>query len=986
MSRAPVRLRLISLLAAVLWAAPLGAASRFDPALRFRTLATEHFVIYFHRGEERIATRLAAIAEETYRTLQAPLGAPLQKRTHVVLVDQGDLANGWAYPLPYNTIMVTASWPPGSEFIGHTDDWLRLVFTHEFVHIVHLDRSGGWAKVVRRLFGRTPLAFPNLLLPLWQIEGLATYEESVVTGTGRLAAGDFRSIEREAARARALEPIDRVNGGLTSWPNGLAPYAYGLGFHEYLAATYGAETLAALADRTARSLPFLGAHAFGRVYGKSLGTLWDEYQDGLIASSAAAPSSSPEPARVTRHGFTVVGPRFLPALSGVEGPSPCASCPVEIVYSVRTPHGFPALNAVHLDGSGSRQIATRYLGSTIGVGVDVLVFDQQELHRTVGLYSDLYALDRSSGSVRRLTSGARLLDPDLSPDGTTIVAVREGLGKRDLVTVRLKPDTTTVKETKTDVETLISEPDTQFNAPRWSPDGRSIAVERHRLDGTSEVVIVVAASGAVRVIASDPAIRFVTPAWRPDGQALVAAAARHGEPFNLYELDVVPSSAGARQLTATTGGATWPDVSPDGSTIVYVGYTIDGFDLFTIPYPTLNVGPTFRSDAAANDDARAKARAYIGDTSTNSDGQSMLRSYTPLPTLAPTSWEPLIETGGDQLRIGGAISGVDVLGYHAYAASATWLVDRPAIAAPVTRARPDWEVAYAYDRWQPTLFLSASKDTSFARVDDAGGIVSVVSHQLEAGILVPFRRVRISHQALAAVVRTVDDYGFPDASVALNRTAARAGWATSSARFYGFSVSPEHGVTGGATAEIMPEALGANAAASALTGDFRAYLPGARQHHVAALRVAGGVATGEPTIRRTFVLGGSASNPSVLDFDSDAFSLLRGFEANAFAGSRIAVMNAEYRWPLARPERGFRTWPVFLHTVHAALFADAGHTWSRQFRAQDVKASAGAELSADLVVGYSLRMTLTAGGAWGRDGARGGNDAATAYVRIGRAF
>jgi hypothetical protein len=534
--------------------------------------------------------------------------------------------------------------------------------------------------------------------------------------------------------------------------------------------------------------------------------------------------------------------------------------------------------------------------------------------------------------------------------------------------------------------TLVSEPDTQFNAPRWSPDGRSIAVERHRLRGASEVVIIDAASGAVRVVASDPAIRFVTPAWRPDGQALVAAAARHGEPFNLYELSVAPSSAGARQLTATTGGATWPDVSPDGSTIVYVGYTIDGFDLFTIPYPMGNAGPNSSAGGTTGDNARAEPLASIAGASINSDVQSMLRSYNPLPTLAPTSWEPLIETGNDQLRIGGATRGVDVLGYHAYAASATWLVDRPATALPMTRVRPDWEVAYAYDRWQPALFLSASKDTSFARVDDAGGIVGVVSNQLEAGILLPFRRVRISHQALAAVVRTVDDYGFPDASVTLNRTAARAGWATSSARFYGFSVSPEHGVTGGATAEIMPRALGANAAASALTGDFRAYLPGARQHHVAALRVAGGVATGEPTIRRTFVLGGSAPNLSVLDFDSDAFSLLRGFEANAFAGRRIALMNAEYRWPLARPERGFRTWPMFLHTVHAALFADAGHTWSRRFRAQDVKASAGAELSADLVVGYSLRMTLTAGGAWGRDGARGVHDAATVYVRVGRSF
>ena len=122
--------------------------------------------------------------------------------------------------------------PSGSEFIF--DDWLRLAFTHEFTHIVHLDRSEGWARVVRSIFGRTPFALPNIFLPTWQIEGLATYEESAITGDGRLHAGDFKAIVGEAARQHKLEPLDRVNGGLTDWPGGGAAYAYGLGFHEYL--------------------------------------------------------------------------------------------------------------------------------------------------------------------------------------------------------------------------------------------------------------------------------------------------------------------------------------------------------------------------------------------------------------------------------------------------------------------------------------------------------------------------------------------------------------------------------------------------------------------------------------------------------------------------------------------------------------------------------------------------------------------------------
>ncbi|MBI4485869.1 MAG: hypothetical protein HY655_07650, partial [Acidobacteria bacterium] len=47
------------------WPAPTCAASLVDPALRFRTLPTEHFIVYFHQGEDRLAARLAVIAEET---------------------------------------------------------------------------------------------------------------------------------------------------------------------------------------------------------------------------------------------------------------------------------------------------------------------------------------------------------------------------------------------------------------------------------------------------------------------------------------------------------------------------------------------------------------------------------------------------------------------------------------------------------------------------------------------------------------------------------------------------------------------------------------------------------------------------------------------------------------------------------------------------------------------------------------------------------
>jgi hypothetical protein len=145
------------------------------------------------------------------------------------------------------------------------------------------------------------------------------------------------------------------------------------------------------------------------------------------------------------------------------------------------------------------------------------------------------------------------------------------------------------------------------------------------------------------------------------------------------------------------------------------------------------------------------------------------------------------------------------------------------------------------------------------------------------------------------------------------------------------------------------------------------------------------LSTGDPDGGRAFLLGGAEPAGDVLDFDRDAFSLLRGFPANSFAGSRVAVVNLEYRLPLVRPQRGHGTWPILLHTVHAAGFTDAGHAWTRDARAADVKIAAGGELSIDVVAGYYLRLTVAMGGAWTRDGARH-ETAAGWYVRIGHAF
>lgn len=957
------------------------AAQSVDPAYRFRTHTTPHFAIHFHADVEHLAATLAEVAEATWDDLARRPGMAPPPFTHVVLTDQSDSANGSATPVPRNTIVIYAVAPTGTDGLNPRD-WLRTIFVHEFAHVVHLDRSRGWAAVARHTLGRSAWAFPNLTLPAWQIEGLATWTESDGTGAGRLHAGDFTAIVREAARAGRLEPIDRVGGGLTDWPGGYAQYAYGLGFHDYLARRFGPDTFAELSAATAGALPWLGTRKFTGVYGSNLSTLWRDYEASL-AEAADAPAHEPASAarRLTQDGHVASGPRFLPPR--------CETCGRELAYSSRTPHDRPALYRVRLDTLERDRLATRMLGSTMGIATDgAIYYDEREVRRGVGVYGDLRRLDPITGKIAWLTAGARLADPDVSPDGRTLVAVRNGAGRRDLVTIDLPalqsagPDGLSAA-----LRVVASSPGTAFTAPRWSPDGRRIAVARqHGADRSQIAVFDAAAAGSPgTIVTTAPDMRWVTPTWHPNGRIVAAGAVGDG-PYNLFEIDI--DTGAMRQLTETTGGATWPDISDDGRTVAYVGYGVDGSDVYEMPYAaaTSISEPALRSPQASARSGSPHAIQSAGDEPGAIDDAP---PYRPWRTLLPTSWTPLVVVEDEHARLGGATFGRDVLGYHTWGTSITWAVTRPP-GSPSPGPGPDWSAYYAYERWQPHIVASLSRETSFFGGDATGsGLATpatVVERTSAIALQLPVRRMRYGHAFEVAAVYVTDERRSTSASISRNRNAGRLAWRFTSAQRPDYAISPERGVTFGIAAEFTRRAFGASGDATTVTADARAYLPGFGRHHVLALRAAGGVSRGDAGVTRGFVLGGGGSNPTAGTLDSDGATLLRGFAANTFAGRHVALVNVDYRIPLIRPQRGIGAWPVMLHTLHAAVTADAGHAWTRRFDSRAIKTSIGAELSANLVLGYYLPVTVAAGAAYGRDGGGTIGSGLSAYTRVGYAF
>lgn len=929
----PRRLSRLLLLVVVLtaWCGGRAAASdRYDPRLRFRTLVTPSFFIHYHQGAEGLARRLAEIAEAAAVDMAPRLGRP-SGRVHVILVDQHDSSNGWATPFPYNVIEITAAAPRGGEVIGNTSDWLRLVFVHEYTHILHLDRSRGFFGAGRRVFGRHPLAMPNIFTPPWQIEGIATHYESLDTGEGRVPAGDFRLLLDRASAAGRFASLDRASSDRIDWPSGNTPYLYGAYFHRYLAETYGEAALVRLADVTAGRVPYLGSRAFDEVFGKPLGSLWADFE-AHVAARAATPDSPAT--RLTNHGFVVSSP-----VHAGDG---------RLFYAVSTPHAFPTIQE-RLPGGASRAVTTRAGGGRLSWSASgSIVFDQLEFVRSVGLQSDLFAVDVKSGAVRRLTREARAADPDVSPVDGTIAMTIQGPDRRALAT--LVPGG--------EPKLLISEADTHFATPRWSPDGRTLAVERRIRGDLSRIVLVDAATGRVRDM-PDPGGRSITPAWTPDGESLLFASDAHGA-FRIHRLDV---ATGALARLANGGAQSRsPSPSPDGGSLVYIGDTSSGYDLFELPMRDAVWEPV---DALTPRSAGPGAGTVTGTTPID-------QPYRPWRMMRPRFWTPIVEPDGDNLSLGAGTAGADALGRHAYAAGAAWS----------TRARPDWYAVYSYDRWRPTFVVTVADDTDPWR----GGVAREMEANL--GVSVPFRTTRRIQSVFAAAHVSADSFDCetctPVVDTRVRRHALRGGWSFTSARRYGYSISREEGVSVTAAGEWAPRGLGSTGDSQAMVADARAFLPAAPRHGVVALRAAAAVASGDAAAAREFGAGGSGQSGG-LSFGRDAVGLVRGFDTDVVVGRRALVLNADYRLPLAWVERGVGTWPAFVRALHGAVFVDAGAAWSSALTRDRVRVSAGGEIASDLVFGYVVPLTIAGGVAWRYDPARERGGAAV-FARLGAAF
>ncbi|MDC0749841.1 BamA/TamA family outer membrane protein [Polyangium mundeleinium] len=968
-------------------AVPRTAEAVGDPDLDWQTIETAHFRVHHPTTLTPLAERVARLSEAIHERLTVALGNRPRSITEVVITDDVDSANGSATALPFNTVRLYATAPEDLSPLGDYDDWLLDLITHEHTHILHLDNISGLPAIANAILGKSYA--PNQVQPRWIIEGLATVYESRESSAGRMRSALFDMFLRADVLDDNIARLDQMSSTSMRWPQGNIWYLYGSRFLGWITDVYGGHTMTAVAaDYGQNVIPWGINRSMRRATGRTYEELFEGFKDHLRLKYAAQVRAIEakglrEGVRLTHHGRNVLYPRFVPRNAR-------ATDADELVYyrddyNVREGIYRARFKPRHDAFEEDAKLVAR----TRGTSPSAFSPAGDHFHQSNGPFKivyrrdDLYRVENGKTAPRgdeaarhRLTTGLRAGAPDISPDGRRITFTVNTKGTTFLQIADLDPEGH-IQNRRDLVPSARFE---QAYTPRFSPDGRSIAYSAWTTGGYRDIRVVDVATGSFENITHDRAIE-ANPTWSSDGKTLYFSSDRSGVP-NIYAYDV--ASRALKQVTNVRVGALQPAVSPDDKTLVYVGYTSKGYDLYAMPLDPARFldappAPTDRPDPPPEPE-RVLMRKV---------------PYRALSTLAPRNYGVAFGPGNySQNALTLSTFGADVAGFHEF--QAEMIAD---FAAPAPRVNLD----YSYRRLPVDLgirfyyavspryqgYRSNGRDVPY---DERGiGLSSSMVYRMPG----EFTDQSVSFSYSFTGFRgDLPGQTQPDPYATRTRLpvggtigTVRAAYSFSNVEGSLDSAGSIRGYSMRLAVEYAGPVTGSDFTLQTAETSIAGYIPMPwRGLHTLALRVAGGIAAGSYPRDGFFFVGGyDLDNVSLVDTVTtgiyDGSFVLRGYAPGSASGRAYVLSNAEYRFPIVKPDWGLSTLPFFIRRLDGNVFVDYGGAFDKLTRddvsflsngalidAPKLHTSVGAELWLGLSLGYYLNTQLRLGYAYGFSG------------------
>ena len=190
--------------------------------------------------------------------------------------------------------------------------------------------------------------------------------------------------------------------------------------------------------------------------------------------------------------------------------------------------------------------------------------------------------------------------------------------------------------------------------PNWSPDGRRIAFESHREDGSN--VYVIGADGKNLVQLTKAAESDGHPSWSPDGLKIAFTSRRNGNftgPFFLLDLEIFVMDAHGEnvvRLTRSVESDADPSWSPDGTKIAFESQRDFDYEIYVMDADGENVvrltqSPGWDSDPSWSPDGKNIAFRSVRDRDyeiciMDADGGNVVRLTQSPGWDGEPSWSP----------------------------------------------------------------------------------------------------------------------------------------------------------------------------------------------------------------------------------------------------------------------------------------------------------------------------------------------------------
>jgi len=841
-----------------------------------------------------------------------------------VLLDSADFANGFASPIPFNVTGIFLSPPDEGELLQNRD-WLELVLSHEFFHVVHLDKASGEPLHLRSVLGRLLPFFPNVLEPAWIVEGLAvTNESDAARGYGRLGHSYFEGMMR-AEVERGLRSLREVNADGRGFPLN-RDYLYGSYFFAFLRERYGDKAIRAFIDNySGNVVPFKVESNPVAVTGKPMDALWLEYHQWL-RERFAVPYLDIVQGEVVERAFSLTAPVLTPngtrwyvQADGYTRPQLMRQMPGARPHPVR-----------------QTEADTRLAAS----GDESVLIAEQDICRDYNLFYRLGQVD-ARGKRRPLGDCDRYrFAADLGDGGVAAVRVDGGEAQVVILEAGKKP------------RVLYRSAPGESVSGLAASDGRLVITALH--GGLWALVDIT--EGKRDVLLADEAVKHSPRFAASSGQVFFVAD--YGGRYDIWSWS--RPSGSLERWTRSAYGIREMSAPVDGE-VLLTTIEANGGALRSLALPS---APLERRPAKIQTSATEAAPTAVAG-----GGE---RPYSPWPSLRPTAWAPLVQLADGAVALGAVTYGTDALELHQY------------FLAPmveITQGELLGRAEYLYDS-RHGIVLNRDMIVRATEPDGSRSKIKAYSIKENGQWMSLWRSLTLNRRWYWGLGAALDEEHFHDLTIGTtsvrNERVLGLVAGIDTRRQQWLSEGPSQGQELRLFAETS-RGLGADFTGNVYRADWRGHL--ALRKTVLALRwnEAYGQRDAQP-----FELGGSKSDDVILlpQLNERDFAL-RGYTVGtpSLTGHRARVGTVEWRAPLADIDRHLMVPPVGINRLALNLFTDIGAAWDQGTTAH-YRRGVGMEVVSEPKFGYIYGVQMRAGIAKGLDA----TGSTKIYLRVGRAF